>query len=69
MQDDDPNHKSTTPTAEEYRRLAEAAYGAAMSTLNPKAASAFYIAARNYLAQAKALDPTIPDLQTRGPAA
>lgn len=61
---DDPDQKSTTtPTAEEYRRLAEVAYGAAMSTLNPKAATAFYIAALDYMAKAKALNPSIPDLK------
>lgn len=57
----DKTDQSTTAEAEEYRRLAELAFGAARSTLNPNAAIAFHMAAFDYLAKAKALDQNPPN--------
>lgn len=39
-------------------RLAEIAFGQAKATLSPKASKAFFEAGKDYLAQAKAIDPT-----------
>lgn len=58
---DKREHESHRLTAEQYMRLAEIAFGQAKATLSPKASKAFFEVGKDYLAQAKAIDPTIPD--------
>ena len=51
-------------TAAEYLKLAEQCFALARATLNQDTRKVFLEAGRDYLAKAKALDPTIPDPKT-----
>jgi hypothetical protein len=59
----DTNNEAELSPASQYLEMAQLCLGQARITLNPEAARAFVVLAREYAAKAKALDPDLSVLR------